>query len=166
MEQGATTIWERWNSYTKDKGFGGPQNAEMNSFAHYSFGAVCEWMFSRLAGIQTDGPGYEHIIIRPTVASPGSNPDRKPIDWVRAHYDSIHGRIASEWKLEGGRFSLNVTIPANTTATVYLPVGDASAITESGQDLARAPGLKLLRAEGGFVVLVAESGTYRFETKH
>ena len=85
---------------------------------------------------------------------------------MRAHYDSIHGRIASEWKLEGGRFSLNVTIPANTTATVYLPVGDASAITESGQDLARAPGLKLLRAEGGFVVLVAESGTYRFETKH
>ncbi|MEI8040575.1 MAG: glycoside hydrolase family 78 protein [Verrucomicrobiota bacterium] len=166
VEQGATTIWERWNSYTKDKGFGGPQNAEMNSFAHYSFGAVCEWMFSRLAGIQTDGPGYKHIIIRPTVASPGSNPDRKPIDWVRAHYDSIHGRIASEWKLEGGRFSLNVTIPANTTATVYLPVGDASAITESGQDLARAPGLKLLRAEGGFVVLVAESGTYRFETKH
>lgn len=64
VEQGATTIWERWNSYTKDKGFGGPQNAEMNSFAHYSFGAVCEWMFSRLAGIQTDGPGYKHIIIK------------------------------------------------------------------------------------------------------
>ena len=101
VEQGATTIWERWNSYTKDKGFGGPQNAEMNSFAHYSFGAVCEWMFSQLAGIQTDGPGYKRIIIRPTPPSPGSNPDQKPIDWVRAHYDSIHGRIASAWKVRG-----------------------------------------------------------------
>ena len=57
VEQGATTIWERWNSYTKDKGFGGAQNAAMNSFAHYSFGAVCEWMFSQLAGIQTRRAG-------------------------------------------------------------------------------------------------------------
>jgi alpha-L-rhamnosidase len=166
VEQGATTIWERWNSYTKDKGFGGAQNAEMNSFAHYSFGAVCEWMFSQLAGIQTDGPGYQRIIIRPTPPSPASNPDQKPIDWVRAHYDSIHGRIVSDWKVEDGRFSLNVTIPANTTATVYLPARDASAITESGKDLTQAQGLKLLRTEGDRVVLRVESGTYRFAAKH
>jgi alpha-L-rhamnosidase len=165
IEQGATTIWERWNSYTKDKGFGGPQNAEMNSFAHYSFGAVCEWMFSQLAGIQTDGPGYKRIIIRPTPPSPGSNPDHKPIDWVRAHYDSIHGRIASAWKAEGGRFSLDVTIPANTTATVYVPARDAAGITESGKPLAQAQGVRFLGREGDRVVLAVETGSYRFATR-
>jgi alpha-L-rhamnosidase len=165
VEQGATTIWERWNSYTKDKGFGGAQNAEMNSFAHYAFGAVCEWMFSQLAGIQTDGPGYKRIIIRPTPPSPGSNPDQKPIDWVRAHYDSIHGRIASAWKLEGASFSLEVTIPANTAATVYLPSREAASVMESGKPLAQAQGVKLLRTEGDRVVLAVESGAYRFASK-
>ncbi len=108
VEQGATTIWERWNSYTKDNGFGGAQNAQMNSFAHYAFGAVCEWMFSQLAGIQTDGPGYKRIIIRPTIPSPKSNPDQKPIDWVRAllrfhprpHRQLLEGR---GWASQPGR---------------------------------------------------------------
>jgi alpha-L-rhamnosidase len=162
IEQGATTVWERWNSFTKDKGFGGEQNAAMNSFGHYSFGAVCEWMFSQLAGIQTDGPGYQRLIIRPTPPSPDSNPDQEPIRWVRAHYDSIHGRIASAWKIEGGRFELDVAIPANTTATVYLPAREAGSITESGKALAQAQGVKFLRTEGDRAVLAVESGTYRF----
>ncbi len=162
IEQGATTIWERWNSYTKDNGFGGPQNAEMNSFAHYSFGAVCEWMFSQLAGIQSDGPGYQRIILRPTPPSPGSNPDQKPIDWVRAHYDSLHGRIASAWKVEGGQFEFEVTIPANTTATVCLPARDAASITEGGKPLAQVSGVKFLRTEEDRTVLSVESGSYRF----
>ncbi len=165
VEQGATTIWERWNSYTKDKGFGGAQNAEMNSFAHYSFGAVCEWMFSQLAGVQTDGVGYQRIIIRPTPPSPNSNPDQKPIDWVRARYDSIRGRIASEWKVENGQLSLEVTLPANTSATVYIPARDAASVAESGKPLAQAPGVKFLRTEGDRVVLAVESGTYRFTTR-
>ena len=162
VEQGATTIWERWNSYTKDKGFGGEQNASMNSFSHYSFGAVCEWMFSHLAGIDTDGAGYKRIIIKPSPPSPKSNPDQKPIDWVRAHYDSIHGRIASNWKVADGQFELEVSIPANTTATVYLPAHNAASISESGKKLARAKGVKLLRIEGDRVVLAIESGTYHF----
>lgn len=165
VEQGATTVWERWNSYTRDKGFGGEQNASMNSFAHYSFGAVCEWMFSQLAGIQTDGPGYQRIIIRPTPPSPDSNPNQKPIDWVRAHYDSIHGRIASAWKAEGGRFELDVAIPANTTATVYLPARDAANITESGKPLAESEGVKFLRMESDRAVLAIESGSFQFATK-
>jgi len=165
VEQGATTLWERWNSDTKDKGFGGPQNAEMNSFPHYSFGAVCEWMFSQLAGIQTDGVGYQRIIIRPTTPSPGSNPDQEPINWVRAHYDSIHGRIASAWKAEGGQFSLEVTIPANTSATVYVTARDAASVAESGRPLAQTPGMKFLRTEGDRVVLAVESGSYRFAAK-
>ncbi len=165
IEQGATTIWERWNSYTKDKGFGGDQNAAMNSFAHYSFGAVCEWMFTQLAGIDSDGAGYRHIIIRPNPPTPNSNPDEKPIDWVRAHYDSIRGRIDASWKKTDGQFDLDITIPANTTATVYVPASDVSEITESGADLSRANGVKFLRKDGDRIVLAVESGTYRFIAK-
>jgi hypothetical protein len=149
IDQGATTIWERWNSYTKDHGFGGSQNAAMNSFAHYSFGAVCEWMFSQLAGIDTDGPGYKRILIRPGPPSPTSNPDQPPIDWVRAHYDSIQGRIAVYWKRLPESFELEVTIPANTSATVFLPASDAEAISEAGAELAKVKRVKLLRMEAG-----------------
>ncbi len=165
VQQGATTIWERWNSYTKDKGFGGRQNAEMNSFAHYSFGAVCEWMFFRLAGIDTDGPGYRRIIIRPSPPSPGSNAEREPIHWVNAHYDSIHGRIVSNWRRTADRFELETTIPANTTATVYVLAKSAAGLTESGKPINEVAGVKLLRQEGETVVLAVESGSYRFQSK-
>ncbi|HSU53687.1 MAG TPA: glycoside hydrolase family 78 protein [Candidatus Dormibacteraeota bacterium] len=162
IEQGATTIWERWNSFTRDKGFG---DASMNSFSHYAFGAVCEWMFASLAGIDTDGPAYRKIIIRPMPPSADTNPDQKPIDWVRAHYDSIHGRIASSWKREANGFSLETTIPANTTATVYLPASDTSKITESGKPLAQAKGVTLVEFEHGRAQLTIDSGTYTFDAR-
>jgi alpha-L-rhamnosidase len=164
VEQGATTIWERWNSFTKDKGFGGEQNASMNSFAHYSFGAVCEWMFFRLAGIDTDGPGYQRIIIQPSPPAPGSNLERQPINWVKAHYDSIHGRIVSNWRVKEGRFELETTIPANTTATIYLPAVNPDAITANGRPLAKASGLSLLGTQPNRVVIAAQSGTYQFSS--
>lgn len=162
VEQGATTIWERWNSFTKDKGFGGEQNASMNSFAHYSFGAVCEWMFSTLAGIDTDGVGYQNIVIKPSPAATGSNAAREPIHWVKAHYDSIHGRITSQWKRSADRFELETTIPANTTATVYLPVKSAGDVTEGGKPLAKVAGVKCLRIENGHAVLSVPAGRYKF----
>jgi alpha-L-rhamnosidase len=165
VDQGATTIWEHWDSYTKAHGFGGmdgKQNASMNSFAHYSFGAVCEWMINDLAGIQSDGPGYDKIIIHPHPPTPGSNPDHPPINWVKAHYDSIHGRITSNWKLAKNKFQLGVEIPANTTASVYLPASAADQITESGKPLAQAPGVKFLRMEKGCAQLSVESGKYNF----
>lgn len=164
VEQGATTIWERWNSYTKDNGFGGRQNAEMNSFSHYSFGAVCEWMFNRLAGIASDGPGYRRIIIRPSPPSPGSNRDREPIHWVKAHYDSIHGRITSNWRRTANQFELETTIPANTTATVHLPAKSAGSVTEGGRPIGKVAGVKFLRQDGGHAVLAVESGSYRFQS--
>lgn len=162
VENGATTIWERWNSYTKENGFGGKQNAEMNSFSHYAFGAVGEWMFSQLAGIDTDGPGYERIVIRPSPPKPGGQAENRPIDWVKAHHDSIRGRIVSNWKLANGRFELETTLPANTSGTVYLPTMNVESVRESGKPLAKAKGVKLLRAENGHAVLAVESGTYRF----
>ena len=162
VSQGATTIWERWNSFTKEKGFG---DAGMNSFSHYAFGAVGEWMFSRLAGIDTDGPGYQKIILRPSPPTPGGKAENKPIDWVKAHYDSIHGRISSEWRLAGNKFELKTTIPANTTATVYLPADNSERIRESGKPLAKVAGVKWLRQEGDRAVLAVESGSYQFTSR-
>ena len=135
----------------------------MNSFAHYSFGAVCEWMLGTLAGIQSDGPGYDKIIIAPRPPSPGSNPERTPINWVKAHYDCIHGRIVSEWSLKDGRFELLATVPANTTATIFVPAASAGQVTEGGKPLAKVEGVKFLRMEAGCAVLAVEAGTYRFK---
>lgn len=165
IEQGATTIWERWNSYTKDKGFGGEQNAAMNSFAHYAFGAICEWMFSELAGIDRANTGFQQFIIRPSPPAAGSNPEREPISWVKAHYDSPHGRIASHWKKDGGTFALETTIPANTTAIVYLPAESMESIRESGQPLEKSKGVRFLRLEQGKALLAVESGDYKFQVK-
>jgi alpha-L-rhamnosidase len=168
VEQGATTIWEHWDSYTKARGFGGmdgKQNASMNSFAHYSFGAVCEWMLNDLAGIQSDGPGYAKIIIHPQPPTPGSNPAQEPIHWVKAHYDSIHGRIVSNWRRAENKFDLEVEIPANTMATIYLPANSVEKISEGGKSLAKVNGVKFLRVEGDRAVLAVDSGKYRFVSK-
>lgn len=158
IENGATTIWERWNSFTKDKGF----MAGMNSFSHYSFGAVCEWMFTDLAGIDQADPGFDHLVIRPMPQTPESNPEHAPIDWVRAEYDSVRGRIAVQWRREADRFLLDVEIPANTTATVYLPAKSAAAVTEGGQPLAEVPGIRVLGADSGQVQVSLGCGKYQF----
>lgn len=168
VEQGANSVWERWDSFTKENGFngaGGNQNASMNSFSHYSFGAVMEWAFRDLAGIDTAGPGYKQILIRPNPPTPGSNPDAKPIDWVRAGYRSIRGLISSAWKRGVDTFELNVTIPANTTATIFLPAKSAATIREGGQPLDKVPHVIFLRQEGDRAVLAVQSGNYHFESK-
>jgi Bacterial alpha-L-rhamnosidase 6 hairpin glycosidase domain/Alpha-L-rhamnosidase N-terminal domain/Bacterial alpha-L-rhamnosidase concanavalin-like domain/Bacterial alpha-L-rhamnosidase C-terminal domain len=112
VKQGATTIWERWDGWTPDKGF---QNPGMNSFNHYSLGSCGEWMFDTVAGIgvDPDHPGFHHILIHPR---PGGN-----LTHAEASFDSIHGKITTKWTLAHGNFSLDVTIPINTTATVELP---------------------------------------------
>ena len=167
VEQGATTIWEHWDSYTKANGFGGldgKQNASMNSFAHYSFGAVGEWMLGDLAGIQSAGPGYDKIIIHPHPPSPDSDRVEKPINWVKSHYDSIHGRIVSNWRRHGSSFELETIIPANTTAEVYLPASDSKNITEGGRPLSKAAGVKFIRMENGCAVLAVVSGEFHFKS--
>ena len=164
VEQGATTIWERWDSYTKEDGFG-RHNAAMNSFAHYAFGAVCEWMFGRLAGIETEDAGYRRIVLHPSPPSPGSNPDNPPIHWVKATYDSIRGPIVCNWKLADGDFHLETTVPANTTATVYLPAAKSDSITESGRPLGESKEVTLLRMEEDRAVISVDSGAYRFESQ-
>lgn len=109
IENGATTIWERWDSFTKDKGF---QNASMNSFSHYAFGAVSEWMFRRLAGIDSLDAGQSRWRIEPL---PGGT-----IEWIRARHDSPRGRVRSEWRKLPAGLEVLVEIPANTSAEVVL----------------------------------------------
>ncbi len=116
VANGANSVWERWDSFTKE---GGIHEPSMNSFSHYSFGAVVEWMFKTYAGIDTDQPGYKTITIRPGGATKG---------WVRSEYDSIRGKIVCNWRNEGGRYELDVTIPANTRATVLLPTAGAKPV--------------------------------------
>ncbi|MHA3772278.1 family 78 glycoside hydrolase catalytic domain [Verrucomicrobiota bacterium sgz303538] len=167
VEQGATSIWERWDSYTKEHGFegeSGKNNASMNSFSHYSFGAVCEWMFQTLAGIDLAEPGYRKLLIRPSPATPGSNPDRESISWVRASYDAPTGKIVSAWKREAGHFHFDVMIPANTTATIELPANFAETITEGDKPLEQAEGVRFVKMQGDRAVIEAGSGIYRFKS--
>lgn len=153
IEQGATTIWERWNSYSKDKGFG---DVKMNSFNHYSLGACGEWMFRSMLGIETDGAGFKKITMKPELG--------EGITWAKGHYDSIQGRISSDWKIENKTFHWNITVPANTTATVYVPAKDAAAVTESGKAAAEAEGVKFLRMENDRAVYQVAAGTYQFSS--
>lgn len=162
---GATSVWERWDSFTTEHGFegkDGKQNAAMNSFSHYAFGAVMEWAYRVLAGIDTRGEGYRHILIRPRPPSPAAHPGAAPLQWVRAHYDSPHGRIVSAWRQTDGRFELDVTIPANTRATVWLPTNQVAAVTEGGVALARVDGVGEARLESGEVRVDVGAGSYRF----
>ncbi len=166
VSNGANTVWERWDSYTTEHGFNGAngkQNSAMNSFSHYAFGAVMEWAYRVLAGIDSQGAGYRHIVIRPRPPTPGSNPDQTPINAVKAHYDSINGRIASAWTLDGGTFTLDVTVPANTTASVFLPAATVERTSEGGAP--PAPTIEGIRsfapADNALKVEVA-AGTYRF----
>ena len=153
VKHGATTIWERWDGWTPDKGF---QDPGMNSFNHYSLGSVGEWLYDTVAGIGLDPvqPGFRHAIIRPR---PGGG-----LTSASGYVGSIRGRIESSWTLKNGKLTLRVTIPANTSATVYVPTAQADAVTESGSPAARAKGVQFLRAEKDSAVFEVGSGTYTF----
>jgi alpha-L-rhamnosidase len=159
IKHGATSIWERWDGWTPEKGF---QDPGMNSFAHYAFGAVGQWMFQTMAGIDTEEPGYQKILVKP---EPGEG-----IDWVKADYRSLHGVIASAWKKGNGKLTLDVAIPANTKAKISLPLNVnrtdemEKGITESGKPLSEAPHVKVI-GQGELPLHVdveVDAGEYHF----
>jgi alpha-L-rhamnosidase len=155
VKHGATTIWERWDGWTPEKGF---QDPGMNSFNHYSLGSCGEWMFDAVAGIglDPDQPGFKHIIIKPVMGG--------DLTWVKAHYDTVHGRIVSEWERKEKQLTLHVVIPANTTATIYVPAGDLASVLEGGKPAAKSEGVRFLRKKNAAAVFEAGSGTYDFTT--
>lgn len=146
VDMGATTMWERWNSYTKEAGFGDPG---MNSFNHYAYGVVAEWLYSRMAGIRCDlsAPGFKKIILEP-VADPS-------LEFVDCRYESPYGTIKSGWRYENGLPVYEMTVPANTSATVYLPER-AAAYTVSGGTAT------FIGNENGYAVYEIAAGQYEF----
>ncbi|MCF7973798.1 MAG: glycoside hydrolase family 78 protein [Phycisphaerae bacterium] len=144
INQGATTIWEDWEG--------------QKSLLHSSYLYVGAWFIHGLAGIQADpdAPGFQQFVIRP-----GILPD-SPLKTVKAHYDSPYGRIESHWTVTRDEITLNVTIPPNTTATIYLPATAPSSVTEGGKSLSSVPGLTVLKTRDGCVPVRAQSGRYRF----
>jgi alpha-L-rhamnosidase len=156
VKQGATTIWERWDGIKPDGSF---QDARMNSFNHYAYGAIGDWLYRVVAGLELDpeAPGYKRILIQP---QPGGG-----LTYARARLDSPYGRIESKWRLEDGDFQLAVTIPANTEGIVRLPAGSVDDISEQGQALNQAAGMRDIRQEGETVAVSLGSGHYQFRVK-
>lgn len=151
VKMGATTIWERWDGQKPDSTF---QTPGMNSFNHYAYGAIGDWMYRVMVGLDTeeDGPGYKRIRVKP---HPGGG-----LTQASASLKTYYGVAASGWKLDNNRFILNVTVPANTSATIYMPASSADAIQESGQAL--GAGINVKGVEGKYVVLQVGSGVYQF----
>ena len=144
LEKGATTWWEQWNGHW--------------SQIHSCFTSLDAWFYQGLAGIRPDpaNPGFKQIIVKPAVVG--------DLTWVKCHHDSSYGRIVSNWKREGQQLTVDVTIPPNTTATVYVPAKVAAGVTESGKPADKAEGVKFLRMENGAAVFEVGSGQYRFES--
>jgi alpha-L-rhamnosidase len=153
VKQGATTIWERWDGQKPDGSF---QDKGMNSFNHYAYGAIGEWMYRVMAGIEIDpaAPGYKHILIQP---QPGGG-----FTSVKASHQTMYGKVSSAWTLKDGKFELSVEVPANTKATVRLPKAQLASVTESGQTLANGNGIANVKQDGETVVTNVVSGRYQF----
>lgn len=154
VKHGATTIWERWDGWTPEKGF---QDPGMNSFNHYSLGSCGEYLFGYVGGIRAASPGFRDILIDPVVGN--------GLTWARTRYDSIRGPIGTSWKLDGRKLALEVSVPANASATICVPSKDAANVTETGKPAQKAEGVKFLRQEGDKTVFEVGSGTYRFSSE-
>jgi len=151
VKMGATTIWERWNGEKTDSTFEDPG---MNSFNHYAYGAIGDWMYRVSAGIETMGPGYKHLIIQP-------HPTKK-MTYVKALFESSYGTVVSAWEIKDGNVIYNVTVPVNTTATVFLPGDSMENVTEGGKLLKLNSNLKDIKVIEKRIRMEAGSGSYVF----
>jgi alpha-L-rhamnosidase len=153
VKQGATTIWERWDGQKPDGSF---QDKGMNSFNHYAYGAIGDWMYRVMAGLEIDEamPGYKHVLIQPR---PGGG-----FTSATASHQTMYGPLSSAWTLKDGRFELSVEVPPNTRATVRLPKAQVAGVTEGGQALAKGNGIADWRQDGDAVAIEVGSGQYRF----
>jgi hypothetical protein len=147
LKMGATSLCESWDANNS------------SSHNHFMLGQITEWFYKDLAGIHTDpaGPGFKKIIVNPQPVG--------DLTWAKASYDSIRGGIVSDWKRDGDKFTLNVTIPANTTATVFVPAKSPAQVMESGKPAKQSTGVKFLRQENDRAVYTIGSGDYTFESK-
>ncbi|HLL88226.1 MAG TPA: family 78 glycoside hydrolase catalytic domain [Tepidisphaeraceae bacterium] len=151
---GATTIWERWDGWTEDKGF---QDAGMNSFNHYAYGAVGDWLYQVVAGIEIDPdrPGYKHAILKP---QPGPG-----LTHAAATLQTQHGPLTSGWRVEDGRIAWTVEVPPNTAATAHVPTTSPGDVREGGQPVRQSRGVTVGQAAPKALAVELVSGTYKFD---
>jgi alpha-L-rhamnosidase len=152
IKNGATSIWERWDSWTPDKGFG---YAGMNSFNHFSLGAVYQWMVENIGGIRRANSAYKELYIAP---EPGGR-----LTWAKASYNSVHGLVQTEWGLNEDVLDIQIHVPANTSATIVLPATSLDDVTESGSPLSAISDIHVEKQESNGVYLHAGSGSYEFQ---
>ena len=153
VKMGATTIWERWDGIKPDSTFETPG---MNSFNHYSYGAIGDWMYRVVAGIDTyeDEPGYKHIKIMPHIGG--------DFTFAKADLKTYYGNINSSWKVDGNEIIFDVEIPCNTKATIYIPANDVKNIKENNLALDAEKNIVIKGKEGDYVVAEIGSGNYHF----
>ena len=153
VKMGATTVWERWNGIKPDSTFETPS---MNSFNHYAYGAIGDWMYRNIAGINTkeDGPGYKKILIK---SVPGGG-----LTSAGGKLETYYGTIGSDWKIDAGKFTQQVTIPVNTTADIYIPASSVDMVKEGGKALNSSKDIEVLGVEDGYTHVKVGSGSYLF----
>ena len=153
ITRGATTMWERWDGIRPDGSF---QEISMNSFNHYAFGAIGDWMYRTIGGLDVDdaAPGYRHAIIAP---KPGGG-----LTSAKTELQTPYGILSSEWKLVEGRMQLAIVVPSNTWATVTLPHASADHVSESGRPLHGTDGIRGIRQSGTDLIVELGSGPYLF----
>jgi alpha-L-rhamnosidase len=153
VTQGATTIWERWDGLKPDGSF---QDAGMNSFNHYAYGAIGEWMYRVVAGLEVDpaAPGYKHVLVQP---QPGGR-----LTSAEARLETLYGETVSGWAVADGKATVTAVVPPNAHATVRLPAATLAGVTEGGKPVQSAPGVKSAAQAGDDVVVEVGSGSYTF----
>jgi len=154
INQGATTIWERWNSYSKAEGFN-PQR--MNSLNHYAYGAIGEWMYERIGGIAPLEAGYKKIRIAPK--------PRNPLTSASASVNVSYGKVSSSWEVSNKEFQLEIVIPPNTTAQVIIPANTQNELILNGVAFKDDSNLKLVNTTNDSFELLVQPGTYSFQSK-
>ncbi|MDE3143018.1 MAG: alpha-L-rhamnosidase, partial [Bacteroidota bacterium] len=153
VKMGATTIWERWDGQKPDSSF---QTPGMNSFNHYSYGAIGDWMYRQMVGLDTyeDGVGYKHIKIKPHIGG--------GLTYASASLETYYGKLSCGWKVEADKIIMDVVIPANTSATIFIPAANAESISEMDKPITAINEIKVVGTKDGYLELNIGSGVYHF----
>ncbi|MGB5419381.1 family 78 glycoside hydrolase catalytic domain [Algibacter sp.] len=155
INQGATTTWERWDSYSKETGF---KVEPMNSLNHYAYGAIGQWLYERVAGLKPLKAGYKEIGIAPI---PGG-----PLTSAKASYNTPYGKVSSAWEINNGVFELQITVPSNTTAQVEIPLKENAPLYLNDAEFKTTPEGTLLEQTKTAYIIKVLPGIYTFKTDY
>jgi alpha-L-rhamnosidase len=145
---GATTMWEAWQAILPD---GTPTSVSYN---HYAFGCVGDWIYRNVAGIEAKTPGYKVSLFKPEMDA--------RLTSAKGSYNSVYGRLVSDWEIRGGKMTYKVTVPANTTAEIMMPYANIADISEGGKPLSEAKGIVGVQKSGEKIIVTTGSGSYLF----